>query len=371
MQHIHRVSGTSLRDALLRAQGAFGDDAVVIQQEFAPGGGVTLSIARPAQSEVVARPGASAAYARPLAASAPSVPPSVAGRPSARPPAALAASSPRKAPAPLPATAIEPAFDPARVPLVREVAQRLERTGTSRAFAAEVCSEIQTWPDPDVHVMDRAAECIGRRFPAAHLKRLDQGTRIVALVGLTGVGKTTTLVKLAARMLRANRRVELATLDSRRVGAVEQLRAWARTLGVPLTVLREGVKPHARSFEGAEVDAVLLDTTGNPASDVEQIQALQRAFSGARVAFDVYLVLPATASREALALVMRAYAGLAPEGLVVTKLDETGAPSPVLEHALAAQLPVAFLADGPEPSAHLHRSGPEACADLFLRGRLA
>ncbi|MBI5365138.1 MAG: hypothetical protein HZA53_18315 [Planctomycetes bacterium] len=341
MQHIHRVTGASMRDALLRAQNEFGDDAVVIQQEFAPGGGVTLSIARKT----------------PVAKQAVST--------------ANAPKTGHVRPAQFPAVAPELAVDPTRVPLVREVALRLEKSGASKAFAAKVCSAIRDWPDPDVHVMDRAAEFIGLRFPIAHLKRIEQHTRIVALVGLTGVGKTTTLVKLAARMLRANRRVELATLDSRRVGAVEQARAWSKQLGLPLTVLREGVKPHARAFEGAQVDVVLLDTTGHPPSDVAQLLALKQAFTGTRVAFDVYLVLPATASREALELVTRAYSTLAPEGLVITKLDETRQPAAVLEHALAVELPIAFLTDGPDPSAHLHRSGPEACADLFLRGRIA
>lgn len=320
-----------MRDALLRARSEFGDAAIVIQQELAPGGGVTLSVTQ----------------------------------------ASGAGRSAQVDTTKFQAVVSEPAFDPARMPLVREVAQRLEKNGASREFVASVCNAIREWADPGVHVMDRAAEHLGRRFPVAHLKRIEGCTRIVAFVGLTGVGKTTTLVKLAARMLRANRRVELATLDSRRVGAVEQLRAWARQLGVPLTVLDKGVRPHAKAFEGARVDAVLLDTTGNTTADVEQISALKSVFTGARVAFDVFLVLPATASREALQRVTQAYSALAPEGLVITKLDETSAPATVLEHALAGNLPIAFLTDGPDTSTDFHRFTPEACADLFLRGRLA
>lgn len=319
---IHRVRGSSLRDALLRAQDAYGEDAVVIQEESVPGGGVTLSVAK----REVAR-----------------------------------AST----------LATQPEQDPARVPIVREVAQRLERTGASKEFIASICAEVRAWPDANVHVMDRAAESIGRRFPPVKLGRLDSGTRVLAFVGLTGVGKTTTIVKLATRMLRAGRRVELATLDVQRIGAVEQARAWSRELGVPLSVIRPGVKPHAKAFEGSGVDVVLLDTTGNPLVDVERLQELQQSFTGARVAFGTWLVLPATASRVSLEMVTRAYAPLAPEGVVVTKLDETREPAVVLEHVLATGLGVAFLSNGPDVALHLHRSGPEACADLFLRGRLS
>lgn len=319
---IHRVRGSSLRDALLRAQDAYGEDAVVIQEESVPGGGVTLSVAR------------------------------------------------REAPR-AQTHATQPEQDPARIPIVREVAQRLERTGTSKDFVASICAEVRDWPDAGVHVMDRAAEAIGRRFPPVKLGRLDGGTRVLAFVGLTGVGKTTTIVKLATRMLRAGRRVELATLDVQRVGAVEQARAWSRELGVPLSILRPGAKPHAKAFEGSGVDVVLLDTSGNPLVDVERVQELQQSFTGARVSFGTWLVLPANASRASLELVTRAFAALAPEGVVITKLDETREPAVVLEHVLAAGLGVAFLSDGPDVAIHLHRSGPEACADLCLRGRLS
>jgi flagellar biosynthesis protein FlhF len=323
---IHRVQGTSLKDALLRAKDAFGEEAVVMQQELAPGGGVTLSVAR--------RPGKAQ---------------------------------------PKPAAPIELAeFVPPAI--AREVAAKLARTGTSRALIEALCHEVVDWPDPDVHVMDRAAECIGRRFAPVKLAPLARGTRVLAFVGLTGVGKTTTIAKLAVRMLRANRRVELATFDSRRVGAVEQLRAWSKQLGVPLTVLRPGTRPHARALDvssGAGVDVVLLDTSGSPLADVPAIQTLAQAFAGTRVTFAAHLVLPASASRGTLDLVTRSYAPLAPEAVVITKLDETREPAVALEHALDHQLPVAFLSDGADVSAHLHRAGSEACADLFLRGRLA
>lgn len=330
---IHRIRGASMREALLRAQAEFGDDAVVIQEEQAPGGGVTLSVARRA---------------------APTAPGGVLD----------AALNPAR-------QATAPVQDATRVPLVREVATRLRATGTSEALVQTLCAELRDWPDPGVHVMDRAAAALGRRFPAVKLGRLARGTRILAFVGLTGVGKTTTLVKLAARMLRAERRVELATLDSQRVGAVEQLRAWSQDLGVPLTVLRPGVRPHASTLEGAGVDAVLLDTTGNPLADVARLTELRRTFHGTRVEFGAWLVLPATASRAALELVTQAYRGLELAGAVVTKLDETREPAVALEHAHAHGLGLAFLSDGPDVALHLRRSGPEECADLFLRGRLS
>lgn len=314
---IHRVRGSTLKEALLRAQSEHGDDAVVIQQEAAPGGGVTLSVAR-------------------------------------RAPAASAGD-----------------VDPLELPLVREVARRLLQSGASQALTRSICREIVDWPDASVHVMDRAAEVIGRRFQPVKVGKLERRTRVLAFVGLTGVGKTTTLVKLAARMLRAGRRVELATLDARRVGAVEQLRAWSTTLGVPLSILRESTRPKAEAFEGANVDVVLLDTAGNPVRDVAQLRALAQTFLGTRVVFDTWLVLSAGASRASMEMVTQAYHELNPAGLVVTKLDETREPAVVLEHALARSLPIAFLSDGPDVAAHLHRGGPEACADLLLRGRLA
>lgn len=255
--------------------------------------------------------------------------------------------------------------------ILREVAPRMLEHGASPAFVQSVCAAIEARRTGGAHILDVAADVIGARFPPAQLARLPGVARILAFTGSTGAGKTTSLVKIALRMSNSGRRVELATLDSHRLGAVEQLRAWSRELEVPLTVMREGVKLNPRGPTGPRVDVVLLDTTGHPASDCAQIAALRQKLEGAPVVIDTYLVLSASSSRAAMEASTSALAPLCPAGVVITKLDETREPAGVLEHALSIGCPLAFLSDGPDVGRHFHRAGPDPCADLMLRGRLS
>lgn len=252
-------------------------------------------------------------------------------------------------------------------PFEREVAHRLTACGAGPELVERLRAAFEAEPagGVDGHAIDRAARAIGGLFAIAHSPRLRGATRVLAFVGPTGCGKTASLVKLATRLVRAGRRIELATLDARRVGAVEALRAHAALLGVPCHVLRDP-RDAARHVR-AGLDALLVDTsTGQEAAIAE----LRTALDGTRGRFDAYLVLPASASRAALAEAARASAPIGVAGCVLTKLDETRQPGPLLEHVLASDLAVALLADGPELG-DLHRASDEHFADLLLRGRLA
>lgn len=324
---IHHVTGSSLTDALLRARRAFGEEALVISQEVVAGGGVTLSVARRRVS-----PSVQAAPERGDTLVAP-----------------RAALSPR----------------------LHEMARALRRTGTSDAMIQRIVAQVEPLLTSDTHVFDLAAEAIGSFVPIAHLPRLRTATRVLAFAGATGVGKTTSLVKLAARLAQAGRRVELATIDSRNVGAVEQLRAYSKLLAMPLTVVSAGARLNPGLFAAPSVDAILVDTSGTPAIDAEGLTLLRDSLASVPVAFDTYAVLSASNSKSALETSARALAVLAPTGFIVTKLDETTEPAVVLEHGLAAGWPLAFLSDGPDIARHFQRGGPERVADLFLRGKLS
>ncbi len=324
---IHHVTGASLTDALLRARRAFGEEALVISQELVAGGGVTLSVAR---------------RRAPSGTRLPSVGPET-------------VAAPR----------------PALSPRLGEVARALRRTGTSDAMIQRVVSHIEGELKGGVHAFDLAAECIGSSVPIASLPRSRTATRVLAFAGATGVGKTTSLVKLAARLAQAGRRVELATIDSRNIGAVEQLRAYSKLLAMPLTVISGGARLNPGLFAAPSVDAILVDTSGTPAIDAEGLQFLREGLASVPIEFDTYAVLSASSSKSALESITRALDVLHPTGFIATKLDETAEPAVVLEHGLAAGWPLAFLSDGSDIARHFHRGGPERVADLFLRGKLS
>jgi len=256
-------------------------------------------------------------------------------------------------------------------PGTADVRRAMRRVGASKSLVEHVAEHVGQRLAEGRHPLDLAAEEIGRLFRVAR-GGARGSLRTFAFVGPAGVGKTTSIVKLALRLVRAGRRTALATLDGGRVGAVEQLHAYAKLLDVPLFVLGAASElPDRRAaLDAAEV--LLLDTTGEVDADAREIATLRAALASARPeqALDAYLVLAAGASRAALAETQRAASGARPDAALLTKIDETRIVAPALEHVLAQRLPVAFLSDGPDIASRFHRPSGELFADLLLRGRL-
>lgn len=170
--------------------------------------------------------------------------------------------------------------------------------------------------------------------------------KVVALVGPTGVGKTTTIAKLAANFkLRAGLRVGLVTVDTFRIAAVEQLRTYAEIIEIPLKVV-SGPRDMPRVLgELADCDLVLIDTAGRSPADELQLQELKRLLAEGPVD-EVHLVLSLAASTRSLLNTARQFASVRTTSLILTKLDE----SPGLGQLLAAlpelPIPVSYLTTG-------------------------
>ena len=181
---------------------------------------------------------------------------------------------------------------------------------------------------------------------------------VYAFVGPTGVGKTTTLAKLAARAVlhRGRDSVALISTDRFRIGAQEQLRNYARILNVPLHIARD--ETHLAQLLEAVADRhlVLIDTSGMSQRDFRMMQKLE-ALMGAGEAVKLLLVLSANAQYPALEDVKKRFAGLPLHGTVLTKLDETV----LLGGGLAALVRPLAGADG-EP-----RRLPLVCAGVGQR----
>jgi flagellar biosynthesis GTPase FlhF len=333
---IHRVRGRDLREALSRAQQMLGASALVLSSERGEDGGVTLSVGAPPEKPVerLRRLGFGG-----------DEPQAVRGTPSGL---------------------------PVHEPALREVRRRMKQHGCSSEWVEALCGSLVGGPGEAQHPIDAAARLIPGDFKLAPAPRPGSEGAAIALVGPTGVGKTTTLAKLAERLSRSGRRVVLASLDRFRAGAFDQLRAFAERLELPFIELGQGPERLSELAQLGPRDVLLVDTTGRSPKDraalAELADELERLGRGPSLA--VYLVQSAAASRAALLEAHRAFASLEPSGLVITKLDESGEPGQVLDYARLARLPLAFLCDGQELGRHLHRPRAEQLADLVLRGRL-
>jgi flagellar biosynthesis protein FlhF len=176
-----------------------------------------------------------------------------------------------------------------------------------------------------------------------------KGRTVVAMVGPSGVGKTTTIAKLAARaILDDNLRVTLVACDGHRVGAVDQLSRFASLLGADFASATTPAELE-RVIANANTDIVFIDTAGRGPEAKGSVEhaigkaARARAGSGT---YHVLLCLPATLRALDAAQVVRTFAPCGPTALAITKLDETAAPAGIAHGAVASHLPVAVLCFG-------------------------
>jgi flagellar biosynthesis protein FlhF len=182
---------------------------------------------------------------------------------------------------------------------------------------------------------------------------IDQGG-VFALVGPTGVGKTTTTAKLAARCVvrYGAERLALLTTDGYRIGAHEQLRIYGRILGVPVHVVRDGEDLRRTLVELRDKHMILIDTVGMSQRDrmvAEQAAMLTRAGEVKRL-----LLLNAGSRGDTLDDVVRAYSGEDLAGCVLTKVDEAPSLGPAIDAVIRHGLLLAYVANGQRVPEDMH-----------------
>jgi flagellar biosynthesis protein FlhF len=222
----------------------------------------------------------------------------------------------------------------------------LEAAGFSPGFAQAFVETAPTHVSVD-EAADWARHALARKLQSPREEEIVARGGIYALIGPTGVGKTTTTAKIAARcvMRHGADQVALLTTDSYRVGAQEQLRVYARILGVPVHVVRDAPELGATLAKLGDRRVVLIDTMGMSQRDrrvPEQLAILGNA--GADV--KRLLLLNATCARETLHDVVRAYGDEALRDCIVTKTDEAVTIGAALEAALGARLRIHYLTNG-------------------------
>ncbi|WP_374244536.1 flagellar biosynthesis protein FlhF [Zoogloea sp.] len=209
---------------------------------------------------------------------------------------------------------------------------------------------------------------LARRFRAMDCDAdiIDRGG-VFALVGPTGVGKTTTTAKLAARCVvrHGADKLALITTDSYRIGAHEQLRIYGRILGVPVYVVRDATDLRETLASLRDKHMVLIDTMGMSQRDkmvAEQAAMLTGAGKVSRL-----LLLNATSRGDTLDDVVNAYGGDDLAGVILTKMDEAMSLAPVLDVAVRHQVNVYYIANGQRVPEDLHLPDRDALLDQALR----
>ena len=252
-----------------------------------------------------------------------------------------------------------------------ELMRRMLAAGFSANFARQLLERL---PESEAE-LTRALKWIkstivhNLKVAGPEQDMIEQGG-VYALVGPTGVGKTTTVAKLAARAVLRHgaNKVALITTDTYRIGAPEQLRIYGRILGTPVYAVRDENDLELTLADLPERHVVLIDTVGMGQRDkrvAEQVALL----CDERRAVKRLLLLGAPSQGVTLEEVARAYAGPGLIGCVLTKIDEAQTFGPVLDVAIRHELPVHYITNGQRVPEDLHLANSAYLADRAFRGQ--
>ncbi len=224
-------------------------------------------------------------------------------------------------------------------------------------------SDFEKWEQARAEVGAHLAELI----PTAGPIRLEPDhLRTVALIGPTGVGKTTTIAKIAANYkLHHGAEVAMATIDTYRIAAVEQLRTIASIMEVPLEVVTSPAQLRCVMESYADKDLLLIDTAGRSQRNRVRIGEL-RGFFETNPVDEIHLVLSASSSSSHIADVCQRFSVLSPTHILLTKLDETAACGSVIDIARRAERPMSYVTNGQDIPDDIRVADPEELVSMIL-----
>lgn len=181
------------------------------------------------------------------------------------------------------------------------------------------------------------------------IKPAQKGPKVVFFVGPTGVGKTTTIAKIASKFkIEEDRKIAMFTADTYRIAAAEQLRTYANILEVPFQVIYTPEEIEEGIREYASCDYILVDTAGYSPNNNEQIDEMYRLFSSIKghIEKDVFLVISATTKHKDLINIVKSYSRFENYKLIFTKLDETIGYGNILNIKMMTDAPMSYITNG-------------------------
>ena len=200
----------------------------------------------------------------------------------------------------------------------------------------------------------------------------EEGPRIVLFIGPTGVGKTTTIAKLAGRYcVEEKKKVALLTADTYRIAAAEQLRTYANILETPFRIIYTPEELQAAVDDYWDCDYIFIDTAGSSHQNTDQLEKMKEMVAALKrpESYQVFLVLSATTKYRDLQKIADCYGKIADFELIFTKLDETEAVGNLLNMKLYTDAPIAYVTCGQNVPDDMEAFNPQKTVKQILGGK--
>jgi len=238
----------------------------------------------------------------------------------------------------------------------------------SRRLLLRAIHELPSAVEPSQPALLRASEKATRSLIAPPSTQNGMPRKkVVAVMGPAGVGKTTSIAKLAAKLaLEERKKVVLVSLDGYRIGALEQLRSYARLIGVPFRFVDQVSGLPRVIEESRQKDFILIDTAGKGPRELKSMQCLADFFKQSE-SIERHLVLSASTKSSDMQRIMDQFEPCAPDHLLFTKLDETTTPGPILNELVRTQKSFSYYTDGQRVPEDLHAVPGRGVMEIILK----
>ena len=257
---------------------------------------------------------------------------------------------------------------------VQMIYNQLIANEVEEVYANKVIAEIEQSIKPDAtvdNILSTIYQKIVLKLGETKELEFESGkTKYVFFIGPTGVGKTTTIAKLASSLkLGKKAKVALFTADTYRIAAVDQLRSYATILGLPLRVIYSESEIKEAVEEFKDYDIVLIDTAGRSHKNREQRDDIEKLLLAVpEECREIYLVLSATTKYKDLVKITETYSSIAKYNLIFTKLDETAAIGNIFNIKMLTGAPLSYTTFGQSVPDDISKINPQAVAKQLLGG---
>jgi flagellar biosynthesis protein FlhF len=250
--------------------------------------------------------------------------------------------------------------------------QQILRQEVDRGIASELIEEIKRIPASEEilsngDIKSHLGCLLEEMGVAVESNPFDNGRpTIMAFVGTTGVGKTTTVAKLAARQVNPGKKsVGLITIDNYRIAAIQQLETYAQIIGIPLaTAANAGdLKKAVKRFKDKEI--ILIDTPGINPKDQDQIQELKACLAGIS-SLKTQLIMSATTKEKDCIALAQAFKDLGVHQILFTKTDESSIYGNIVNVLIRTNLPLSFLCGGRKVPDDIEAGTVQRLVDLLF-----